>query len=254
MLSITKIQEKITGRWIGKKIKYYSELNSTNKKAWELITKAAPAGTVVITDNQREGRGRGGRLWESSPGKGLTFTIILYPGINAELAHIYPLLSGLALIEALAVFKVKAKLKWPNDIILGGKKLGGILCESKLKGLKINQLIIGIGLNLNEPEFRQGLKATATSLFMETGLYFEREKVLAEILNRLESKLHEFNENGQEIILKTWEKHCFHLNKEISFHYGDNIIKGKFMGLGSGGAAKIKTGDRELYFPSGEII
>ncbi|MEE8335904.1 MAG: biotin--[acetyl-CoA-carboxylase] ligase [Candidatus Neomarinimicrobiota bacterium] len=254
MLSITKIQEKLTGQWIGKKIKYYSELNSTNKKAWELITTAAQAGTVVITDNQTEGRGRGGRLWESSPGKGLTFTIILYPGINAELAGIYPLLTGLALIEALAVFKVIAKLKWPNDIILGGKKLGGILCESKLAGLKLNQLIIGIGLNINEPEFQQGLKAAATSLFMETGLYFDREKVLAEILNRLESNLHEFNKNGQEIILKTWEKHCFHLKEEISFHYGDNIIKGKFMGLGSGGAAKIKTRDRELYFPSGEII
>lgn len=253
MLSIKIIQEYLTGNWIGREIKYFSEINSSNLKAWDLISQGVPAGTLVITDKQTAGRGRANRTWISS-GSGLTFTIILFPQIKAGNVGIYPLLAGITLVEALSVFKIKTKLKWPNDIIMNGKKLGGILCESKLSGSIINQLIMGIGININDRKFPAKLQDRSTSLFIETGLNFEREKILAEFLNKLELNLLKFHNNGQKIILETWQKHCCHLMQYVSFHYGGKIINGKFLGLGSNGAAKIITGDKEQNFSSGEII
>jgi BirA family biotin operon repressor/biotin-[acetyl-CoA-carboxylase] ligase len=157
---------------IGKPLKYYDVLDSTNLKAQELAEKGAAEGTIVQADRQSAGKGRLGRIWESPSESGLWFTIILRPQIDPKYGAQTTLLAAVAVVEALgAVTGIKGVIKWPNDILVNRKKICGILSEMYLTEDAINYIIVGIGINVNmaKKDFNEKLSDIATSVYLQIG-------------------------------------------------------------------------------------
>lgn len=254
MFNLNLYKENLSTNFIGQVIQYYSKLDSTNTKAWELIAEKVENGTVVITDNQLKGRGRQANKWISMPYKSLTFSIIIYPNALPSKINLYSLIAGLAISDCLIDYDIQAQLKWPNDILINGKKVGGILCESKISGGVIKSLVIGIGLNVNEniTELPETLRDNATSLMIESGKQYQLEILLANILNHLEHRIQSQDETHSQLI--AWEERCAHFNQKVTFHSGNEIVNGIFKGLTKIGQAIITINNKEVKFDSGEIV
>ena len=250
MIFSNLVDANLNTDFIGRNLEYYSRLASTNDEAWELITEKAPNGSIVITDNQFKGRGRFGNEWISAPSMGLTFSLILYDLKNL---HKLPFMRGVAVCEALKEFNFKLKLKWPNDIILDDKKIGGILCESKNIN-NVKTVVIGFGMNINEKadDFPENLRKRAISLSMVSNKTFQRERVLAKILNHFEKNLDLLNEKNLELF-KKWESFCNHLNKEVTFHNNNIKVVGRFINISDEGNAIIEIDKKQKVFSSGIV-
>jgi biotin-[acetyl-CoA-carboxylase] ligase BirA-like protein len=165
------------------------------------------------------------RKWYAAPDKSLTFSILLFSDLEPVISGWLPILSGVAIQKALAQFNASVKLKWPNDLLLNGKKIGGILCESKVKGNLLNQVVIGIGLNVNETkeDFDPAIQSSANSLHIASNKFYQRERVLAEILNELEPWISGLPKNIDKIQFE-WETACGHLKEKIQFHNGNECV------------------------------
>ncbi|MBI3815127.1 MAG: biotin--[acetyl-CoA-carboxylase] ligase [Nitrospinae bacterium] len=219
-----KIKEHLTAKFIGSEIYIFDTVESTNDTAKGLANKGCKEGTVVIADLQSKGRGRLGRRWESPAGVGVYLSIILRP---SDPTPQLTLLAGVAAAEAIiesSKFKVqsskleksknmepKVSLKWPNDILINGKKAGGILTESIANGKAV---IVGMGINANnEPSsFTDELKSKATSIMIETGRNVDRNLLIAELLNEFEYWYEKFAGGNETIITERFGE----LSKEPS--------------------------------------
>ena len=254
MFKLNIYKENLSTNFLGQSIQYYPKLDSTNIKAWELISENAENGTVVITGNQLKGRGRQSNKWSSTPGKSLTFSIILYPDVLPGQINLYSLFTGLAITDCLIENNIQAQLKWPNDILINSKKAGGILCESKISTGVIKSMVIGIGLNINEniTEFPKILLKRATSLMIESGTQYKLEILLANILKHLEYRIQNIDTNKTHLL--DWENRCAHLIQKVTFHSGNKTVKGIFIGLSSNGQAIIIINNKHVKFDSGDII
>ena len=233
---------------LGSQIEYYQRLESTNQEAWEVIDlKDTNHGTIIITDNQLSGKGRNGNTWFMSPSKGLTMSIILKKPISINYGLLIPIAAGVATAKALENRGANPKLKWPNDIIINNKKCGGILCEAKIKNNKVSQMVVGIGLNINETnnDFPDTISKSATSLAIETKQSNQRELICAIITTYFERLLHDLPSS-----LPMWENYCNHLNESISFNQADINQKGIFKGLDNDGRAIIQIDAKEVLFNS----
>ena len=255
MLFANLVQANLKTKRLGQQIEYYTRLSSTNKEAWDLNNNGAQSGAIVITDNQYKGKGRNNRDWLSTPNKSLTFSILINKTIPAELIAWIPLISSISIKKALSNFNIDIVLKWPNDLILDNKKLGGILCESKIIGNSLKKIVIGIGLNINESmkELNKSIQNTATSLYSKSGELYQRERILAEILNQMEPIIDEFPKNI-DFVRNNWESSCCHINKEIEFHQGSKKMKGEFKGLGETGSAILNIDGSDIEVINQEII
>ena len=253
MFDLNLFQNNLSTDSIGQAIQYFPELDSTNTQAWKLITKNALNGTVVITDNQINGRGRQSNKWLSTPSENLTFSIILYPNSPLSQINYYSLVAGLATTDCLFDYNISAKLKWPNDILINGKKVGGILCESKISGETIKSMVIGIGLNVNDQKNDLSpVLQNATSLFIECGKQFQLERLLTNICNYLEDRIKNISTADSKLL--DWEKCCAHLNQTVTFHFDNQIINGTFKGLSPTGQARMLIDNKEVCFDSGELF
>ena len=254
MLFTNLVQTNLRTKFLGQQIEYYTRLKSTNEEAWELFNDDAQPGTVVITDNQFGGKGRNSRSWFTIANKSLSFSILIKKEIPIKLCGWIPIITALSIERGLQNFQIQTSFKWPNDILLDRKKMGGVLIESKVKGTLVNKLIIGIGLNINESkdELDSSISEVATSLHIHSGKIFQRERILAAVLNEMEQIIEEFPKNIDKIC-ENWITNCDHLDKKIQFHSGSDVISGVFKGLGENGSAIIKTNQSEQEFHSGEI-
>ena len=231
---------------INYKIQYIETIESTNQYAWNLITKNIKNATVVITKNQTNGKGQRENKWFASPNKSLTFSIIMK--VNKKYDELLSLKTGISVIDGIKKnTSIDCHLKWPNDIMINEKKIGGILIEKKK-----DNIVIGIGINVNEDleHINPLVKKYSTSLKIMSNLSIQLEKLLANILNEFEYNYYQTNYKN---IIKIWEKNCCHINKNIKFHKDYKIISGKFAGLANNGNAIINI-DGEKYIMSGGII
>ena len=254
MLFANLVQANLKTKELGQKIEYYTRLSSTNKEAWDLNNNGAQSGVIIITDDQYKGKGRNNRDWLSIPNKSLTFSILINKIISAELIAWIPLITSISIEKALSNFDINISLKWPNDIILDNKKLAGILSESKIIGNSLKKIVIGIGLNINESteELSQSIQSTATSLYSNSGRVYQRERILAEILNQMEPIIDGFPENINSV-RNNWESVCYHMDQEIEFHQESKIVKGKFKRLGDTGSAILNIEGSESEIINEEI-
>lgn len=165
----------------------YDETDSTNLRVKHLAGEQVCEGTVVVADCQTSGRGRRGRTWESPKGKNLYFSLLLRPELEPSKAPMLTLVMAVSAVSAVRkLTDMKAKIKWPNDLVLEKKKICGILTEMQVENEKIAHVIIGVGVNVNQEEFTEELKYSATSLYLESGRKFDRQLLLDEILNEFE--------------------------------------------------------------------
>ena len=236
-------------------IHYFDTLPSTNDLAKELGVRGAPEGTLVVAEGQSRGRGRLGREWNSPPGVGLYVSVLLRPPLPpADLPPI-TLTAAVAVVRALRqAGGVTAGLKWPNDLVLAGKKLGGILTEMETESDQIRHLVVGLGLNVNNRQFPAELADLATSLALTTGRTFSRLRILQVWLEELESLYQRFLAREFAAILEEWKDYTVTLGRAVRVRQGAVEICGQALEVAADGALLVRTGSGEVVrVTSGEI-
>lgn len=187
VLSEAEIQSLAETAWAGKRIVFYEETDSTNVRAKAAGEEGAPHGTLFIAEQQNAGKGRRGRSWDSPPGESVYMTILLRPQIPPSKAPMLTLL--MAVSAAVGIERatgIRAQIKWPNDLVLNGKKICGILTEMSAQVDYINYVVIGTGINVNQTSFPEEIQQTATSLGRETKTVIRRAELTARILEAFE--------------------------------------------------------------------
>ena len=240
---------------IGKNIKYYKQVKSTNETA-KLLAESSLDGTLVLSEIQSGGKGRLGRIW-ASPKGGIWMTLILKPDIDPIYANKITQIAAAALINVFNSYNIETKIKWPNDIYLNGKKLCGILTEMKCDMDRIHYIILGIGINvnLNPSDFNSEIKNKATSLKLEFNKTFNRSLLVANFLTEFEKLYLPFvSENNFKEVVKICKENSIILDKDAFWIRGNEKIKVHCIGLNDDGALIVKDENNKLHdVISGEI-
>ena len=244
MFSIENFDIKLNTEFIGRTFVYAEELSSTNTFLMDKKNGYNNSGTVVLAEKQTSGRGRKDRVWYSAPDANLTFSILLakdnFLSSNSSLINFAASLSVAFSLENL--YQLKTELKWPNDVLLDGKKTSGILIESTSQGNKIDRFVIGIGINVNQPSFQGTFNYPPTSIRNELGRNVERERLLAEILNNFELLLDRIKKNKSEVIAD-WKAKCKMIGEKISVIENESEKFGIFYDIDEEGFLLLKTRD-----------
>lgn len=227
------LKDNLSTSWLGQSIRYFPEMESTNTYARKLPSDEIAHGMLCITDNQTKGRGQYNRKWKSHPGKNLVFSLILLPQ-KTEGFHVLTLSAALSLVEQLNSIlgpEKSAHIKWPNDVMIDDRKVAGILTETVFTGNKMERLVIGIGLNVNQDTFAEELSGSATSLSMEKGGKVNRERLLSDILNRFEYKYRLWQQSKTKL-LKIINKNILGYGKWVTLQINDKIQEEPYKMLG----------------------
>lgn len=256
--------ERILGAsWLGRQLHYYESIDSTNLEIKRLAEQDAPHGTVVLAEQQDEGRGRMGHQWVSPKRTGLWFSLLLRPDILPEQASMMTLVAAMAVEKAVEETQgVKAGIKWPNDIVLNGKKICGILTEMEIKDKKVDYIVVGIGINVLQKEFPEDLAETATSLKIE--LAPEEEEQYPEQISRtqlFQAVMWKF-ESYYECFMKAMDIRLFQDEYQSCLVNKDQTVKvmnpaGAYEGIARGvnqkGELLVERDGRILEINSGEV-
>jgi BirA family transcriptional regulator, biotin operon repressor / biotin---[acetyl-CoA-carboxylase] ligase len=187
MFDLATLEAALAGTIFAGKLHFFPVTDSTNTDALAEARIGAPHGSVYFADEQRAGRGRGDHAWHSAAGEGLYVSVLLRPSIAAAVLPLIPLAAGLAAAEAIhTVARIAIDLRWPNDLLIGARKAGGILVESKIDGGGAAFAVVGIGINVHQRLFETGLSTPATSLDVETERRISRQALLIALLESLE--------------------------------------------------------------------
>jgi BirA family biotin operon repressor/biotin-[acetyl-CoA-carboxylase] ligase len=233
-----------------------TECDSTNDEAAAWARDGAPHGAVVTADHQRRGRGRLGRAWHSPPDENLYLSVVLRPAAMAPM-RVPPitLAAGVAVAEAVADLGIAASLKWPNDLLCGGKKAAGILAEMASAGDRVEHVILGIGVNLNGTAFPPPLDGIATSLRLSAGRPIAREPFLAALCRRLERACDAFFAGGPAAVLPAWRRYAAFLGERVSVQMGDERIWGQAVDVDAEGALQFLTDEgRRIRVIAGDLV
>ena len=231
-------------RRIGRDIRVFEQTTSTNDVIEKLARDGAKEGAVVFAESQTQGRGRLGRTWTSPARKGLWFSLLLRPPLSPQAATQLTVAAAVALRNAIeAQTRLKSEIKWPNDILISGKKVSGILTELSAELDRIKYVLVGIGVNvnLNANDFSNELRAQATSLKIECGKPVVRVELAAAILRELDHQYGRVLGGEFEAIADDWEKHCATLGQRLLIVVGDRRISGRAEALGDDGALLLRT-------------
>ncbi|MEI6756258.1 MAG: biotin--[acetyl-CoA-carboxylase] ligase [Chlorobium sp.] len=246
----------LTAQRFGRRFFYHPVTESTNLLAKALASNGAPEGSVVVADSQTGGRGTRGRHWISPPGMNLYFSLILRPGVPSIRVPQLALLVAVAIHQALSRLapELVAKIKWPNDILSNGKKLCGVLCEMFSEPDVTHFVVIGIGINVNQPELSCELQDIATSLFLETGQLISRPALLAFVLNQFEPLYDAWLlEEDLGFVLPYLEKHSLLHSRQVTVDQLNRTLSGRVSGISRCGELMLEGEDGQtLLLSSGE--
>jgi len=255
-VDVQKIKDKVGESLIGSKVILANEVGSTNELAKSYVNKEPSEGIVFLAESQTKGKGRSGRAWHSPPGSGIYLSVLLNPDIPIIQLSPLTLMTGVAVAKAINSFQpLSADLKWPNDILLNGRKLGGILCELVPFKEKF-WVVLGIGVNVNHEKdhFPPDLREIATSLCLESGKNFDRTLLVISILNSLNQKYHSYLTKGIKTIIEDWTELSNMFGKSIHLTHGERSIEGVVIGLDEQGNIILQMEDGPVKtFNSGEV-
>ncbi|WP_405117828.1 biotin--[acetyl-CoA-carboxylase] ligase [Paenibacillus sp. FSL H8-0317] len=256
-IDATALQLALDTTVFGRKAVLLTSTLSTQGDVLKLAEQGQAEGAVVIAEEQTGGRGRFGRQWFSPPGKGIWMSVLLRPDLPLQHTPQLTLLTGVAVCRAVrACSGADAGIKWPNDLLIDGRKVCGILLESTVEDHEVRYCIAGIGVDVNfDPEdYPEDLKTIATSLKMETGQPVDRTKLTAAILTELEQLYYLYQKEGFGVISALWEALSVSMNREITVTNPHGVIEGKAIGLDPSGALIVEKHDGEhTLIISGEI-
>jgi BirA family biotin operon repressor/biotin-[acetyl-CoA-carboxylase] ligase len=214
---------------IGREIFLYETVDSTNTIASKLAEEGVAEGTVVISDSQIKGRGRFGRSWVSPPGVNVYMSIVLRPEMTPRDATLLTIMAAVGCTIVLRkVTGVDVTIKWPNDLMVSEKKLGGILTETRVAHERIEYAIIGIGINVNMDSdvLPDVVKEVATSIKMEKGKLFSRTKIIQEILNEISDWYNVLKEKRHSELLSCWKQLTSTLGRKVEIILGNETLQG----------------------------
>ncbi len=241
---------------IAKRTVKVESCSSTNDLAHEMALRGEEEGTVIIAEEQTKGRGTKGRNWYSPRGMGLYFSVILRPR-KRDLSFL-PLAMGLAVKDALfESFGLSVCLKWPNDLVCSGKKVGGILCEASFKGNDLSHVVLGIGLNLShtQDDFPEECRDKATSLQLELAREIDREDLILKLWRILSDWYSLFLQGKEAQIVKIFEESsAFSAGEEVVVQTEKEKILGKYMGIDLRGRLILRTAKGERSFLAAEVV
>lgn len=258
VLSKAEIESQLKTKWAGRPVVYYDEIDSTNTRAKELGDKGefANHGTLFVADRQVAGKGRRGRAWESPSGSSISMTILLHPDMLPNKASELTLIMALAVEEGVEkVTGLKPGIKWPNDIILSGKKICGILTEMSAEIDYINYVVIGVGINVNMEAFPEEIEKVATSLKIETGDEVKRADLVAAIMESFE-KFYEIFMETQDLsgVMDHYNGLLLNRNQKVRVLEPGHEYEAIALGINSLGELIVRLEDgeeREVY--AGEV-
>jgi BirA family biotin operon repressor/biotin-[acetyl-CoA-carboxylase] ligase len=254
MISKESILKGLKTQVIGKKVFVFESIDSTNACAKTLAETGTPEGTVVVADYQTTGRGRLGRSWLSAPGTNLLFSIVLRPTVKKESAALLTFYSAVSIARALERVSGKTfECKWPNDVLLNGKKCCGILLENSFLQDRFDFSVIGIGVNVNQPTFPDDLGNRATSLLVETGHKLDRVKLLQEMLREADGLLPSVHKGDVPTIMDEWNSRCSMFGKPVTITHGEDRITGTALRLDAEGGLVIETAAGPSTFYAGDV-
>ena len=231
---------------IGGAILVKEETESTNDDLWELGRQGAEEGTVVIAEMQRAGRGRRGRQWVSPANLNLYMSVLLRPPFLPAEAAVITLMTGVVLCETMEeIFSLRPQMKWPNDLLLEGRKAAGILAEMNAEQESIHFLILGIGVNLNmgADMFPKDLRYPATSVQIALGRSVERLPFVRKFLENLDRGYQTLLREGGASTLQEWNRYCAHPEGWVEVSTAKETIRGRFRGLDEEGSMILEVSD-----------
>jgi BirA family transcriptional regulator, biotin operon repressor / biotin---[acetyl-CoA-carboxylase] ligase len=240
---------KLAGKFIGHRLYCYDETGSTNDEAFRLGMQGAPEGTALIAESQSAGKGRLQRVWHSPAGANIYTSIILRPTFEAARAPQISLAAGVAVAETLCQYcPDKVWLKWPNDVLIGGKKVCGILAQMKMSGNAIDFVVVGIGINvnLNREQFPKDIQEIATSLAMEAGREILRWELIIHLYENMAKWYRELAENGFGPIKDKWLSLSPMIGKPVAVMFREEAVSGKAMGLSDDGSLILRTAENKI--------
>lgn len=245
IMTAAELGSRLTTKWIGRNCVYLETVDSTNTYAKRLAEEGAPAGTLVVAEEQTGGKGRRGRGWTASKKTNIMMTLLLRPGIQPEHASRLTLLMALAVAEGIRkVTGLPAGIKWPNDVVVHGKKVCGILTEMSTEIDYINHVVIGAGINVNQEYFPEELGKMAGSLCVELGKKICRAELAAEILGRLETLYEVFLQTEDlSALYQRYNEYCVNCGHEIRVLEPGNEYEGFANGINELGELIVHKAD-----------
>ena len=231
---------------LGSNIIRFDSVDSTNKSALQAAADGAPEGTVFLARSQTKGRGRRSKKWHSPPGMGLYFSVLLRPMTEVSKANILVLQSAVAVCIAIEeIAKVPVGIKWPNDIYMDGKKLGGILLETVISGGTLQHAVVGIGINLNHSseDYPEELRGKAISINEVTGMNINGDKLMTRILSLFD----DYYSKRVECTISMWENRCIHSNKIVTLLTNGKAIRGNFSDVSADLSFKLREESGRMH-------
>jgi BirA family biotin operon repressor/biotin-[acetyl-CoA-carboxylase] ligase len=239
----------LRGSLFGKRVFHFFRTDSTNRVALELGQAGEAEGAVVVAEEQTAGRGRAGRTWVSERGTGIYVTLLLRPKLAPVQAPLLTMMAGISARAAVqAVTGLGVDLKWPNDLMIGGKKVGGILTEMHAEPALVKFVIVGIGLNVNQEKFAGELGGVATSLRAESGRVQSRLEILVRLLREFEADYRRLVVEGSgEVVRKFEEVSSYARGKKVRVATVAETFSGVTAGLTAEGLLRVERGDGSIF-------
>jgi BirA family biotin operon repressor/biotin-[acetyl-CoA-carboxylase] ligase len=244
---------------IGRRCLYFPEVASTNALARTMAQQGAAEGVVVVADAQTAGRGQAGRVWISPPGRNIYVSIVLRPVLAPAQAPLLSLFAAVALVDTLRQEGVPCGVKWPNDVLVGDRKVAGILTEMEIDGERVRFVVVGIGVNVNMAPTDLGrhlgpIAHTATALQIVLGHEVSRERLLATLLSRFEQWYGRFCDQGETVLEEAWEERSLMRGRRICARTADTIWEGTAEGIDALGRLRMRRDDGSwLALTSAEV-
>lgn len=255
-LGAEEILSELQTKWLGRSISYLEMVDSTNLEAKRIAEKGAPHGSLVVAKTQEAGRGRRGRYWESEAGTGIFMSFVLRPDIEVEYSSMITLVTALAVARGIEeVTNLEVGIKWPNDLILHGKKVCGILTELSAQMDELNYLVVGIGINANTPNFPEDVRDVATSLSMECGQKVDMAILIAKVLEKFEFYYELFLETSDlSQVMEEYNQLLVHKDQSIMMIRQNQKVEAISKGINEKGELiVIDSLKRESTIMSGEV-
>lgn len=254
MFTERELRRGLKTKTFGNKIYTFETIDSTNNCGKVLASIGATEGIVVIAEEQTAGKGRLGRTWQANPGENLTFSLLLRPLVSPDTLNLLPLYIAVTVAEAIErVSNLQVECKWPNDLLVNNKKIGGILIEGSVKENIVEHVVIGLGINVNQTQFSGGFKTQATSLRLESRQQIDRSKLFREIISSLETQYKNYAKTAFRSVVPLWEKRSTMQNKSILVSQSGNVFSGTVKGLSPEGGLILETNGSTRILFAGDV-
>lgn len=255
ILSAEEIKSLRKTKWAGTEIIYYDVTDSTNTQAKRLAENGGVHGTLIVSDRQESGKGRRGRAWESPSHTGIFMTLLLRPDVKPEDASMLTLVAAMAVAKAIRVsLGVDAEIKWPNDIVLNGKKICGILTEMSTEIEAVNYVVIGIGINVSNREFPEEIAAMATSISLESGKEVHRAELIEAVWEQFEIYYDKYIKKADlSEIREEYNSFLVNYDRQVRILDPKEPYEGVAKGITKRGELMVETEGETRLVSSGEV-